>query len=63
MSFNDIYPADANLNIPKRPPWSYSMSCAEVEQREEKYFKVWINFHCVSVVTSMLWNVSVCNNQ
>jgi len=40
MSFNDIYPADANLNIPKRPPWSYSMSCAEVEQREEKYFKV-----------------------
>jgi len=40
MSLNDIYPADANLDIPKRPPWSYSMSCAEVEQREETYFKV-----------------------
>jgi len=40
MSLSDIYPPDANLDIPKRPPWNYSMSCAEVEQKEEKYFKV-----------------------
>lgn len=40
MSIDDVYPADANLDMPKRPPWSYSMSCAELEQREEKYFKV-----------------------
>jgi len=40
MSIDAVYPPNANLDIPKRPPWSYSMSCAEVEQREEQYFKV-----------------------
>jgi len=40
MSVDDVYPADADLDLPKRPSWNYSMSCAEVEQREEKYFKV-----------------------
>jgi len=40
MSIDDVYPADVNLDMPKRPPWSYSMSCAELELREEKYFKV-----------------------
>jgi len=40
ISLTDVYPADGNLDMPKRPPWSYSMSSAEVEQREEKYFEV-----------------------
>ena len=40
MSIDDVYPSDASLDMPKRPSWSYSMTCAELEQREEKYFKV-----------------------
>jgi len=40
MSIDDVYPTDANLDIPKRPAWTYSMSSAQLEQREEKYFKV-----------------------
>jgi len=40
MSLNDVYPVGSNLDIPKRPPWSYSMSSAELEQREDKYFRV-----------------------
>jgi len=36
MSLTDIYPADANLDITKRPPWSYSLRCAEVEHSEEQ---------------------------
>lgn len=43
MSLNDVYPVGSNLDIPKRPPWSYSMSSAELEQREDKYFRVWIS--------------------
>jgi len=40
VSLDDIYPESADLDIPKRPPWSYSMSCAEVERNEDKYFRV-----------------------
>jgi len=48
MSMNDIYPANVNLDLPKRPPWSYSMTCAEVDQIEGMYFKVSMKFSLCS---------------
>jgi len=57
MSIDDVYPADANLDLPKRPPWSYSMSCAEVERREERYFKVSDN---VLFILFLCWMSQMC---
>lgn len=35
---DDYFPSQ--VDMPKRPPWDFSMSKEEVEQREQKYFHV-----------------------
>ena len=32
--------ADELIDIPKRPPWNYSLSKQELQNNEEKYFRV-----------------------
>ncbi|KAJ3151617.1 Guanine nucleotide-binding-like protein 1 [Geranomyces michiganensis] len=43
VSFEDLYTADAVIDIPKRPAWSYGESKQELEEREELYFKKWMS--------------------
>jgi hypothetical protein len=40
VDFESVYRLGSVLDIPKRPPWDYSMSKHQVESREEKYFQV-----------------------
>lgn len=42
VSVEDIYHPGSELDIPKRPPWSYSMSKAEVERQEEAMFESYL---------------------
>ncbi len=35
----DIYQLGSVLDIPRRPSWSYEMSKAQVERREEEMFE------------------------
>lgn len=39
MSVDDVYVPGTVLDIPKRPPWSYSMTKEEVESQEEAMFE------------------------
>ena len=39
MSVDDIYVPGTVLDIPKRPPWSYSMTKEQVESQEEAMFE------------------------
>jgi len=34
----EVYPPDAILDFPKRPPWNYGMTKEKLEQQEKKYF-------------------------
>ncbi|KAI8592755.1 hypothetical protein BDZ88DRAFT_406116 [Geranomyces variabilis] len=43
VSFEDLYSADAIIDIPKRPAWSYGESKEVLEEREEAYFKKWMS--------------------
>ncbi|XP_077986081.1 guanine nucleotide-binding protein-like 1 [Glandiceps talaboti] len=38
VDIDDIYRPGSVLDMPKRPPWNYSLSKEQVENREEKYF-------------------------
>ena len=40
MSINEVYPADAVLDMPKRPPWDYTMTTEQLDHKEHDYFKV-----------------------
>ncbi|KAI8820464.1 uncharacterized protein EV422DRAFT_71133 [Fimicolochytrium jonesii] len=42
VSFEELYSADAVIDIPKRPIWSYKDSRYQLEVREEAYFKQWM---------------------
>ena len=39
VSVDDVYAPGTVLDIPKRPPWSYSMTKEEVESQEEAMFE------------------------
>lgn len=39
VSVDDIYVPGTVLDIPKRPPWSYSMTKQQVEHQEEAMFE------------------------
>ncbi|XP_062620565.1 guanine nucleotide-binding protein-like 1 [Saccostrea cucullata] len=43
VDFESVYRPGSVLDIPKRPPWDYSMSKAQLEAREEKYFQKYIH--------------------
>ncbi|TPX60128.1 hypothetical protein PhCBS80983_g01995 [Powellomyces hirtus] len=43
VSFEELYSADAVIDIPKRPKWSYGESKATLEEREEKYYEQWMS--------------------
>lgn len=42
VSFEDMYAADAVIDIPKRPKWSYGETKEVLEAREETYFGDWL---------------------
>lgn len=42
MDLDDVYKPGSSLDMPKRPPWDYSMSRGALDAREETYFKVWV---------------------
>ncbi|CAG5135148.1 unnamed protein product [Candidula unifasciata] len=39
----DVFPPDAKLDFPKRPPWNYRLSREELEQQERDYFKAYVS--------------------
>ena len=39
----DIYHPGSELDIPKRPPWSYSMNKDQVERQEEEMFEKYLH--------------------
>ncbi|BFZ05618.1 hypothetical protein BsWGS_08657 [Bradybaena similaris] len=39
----DVFPPDAKLDFPKRPPWNYSFSREQLEQQERDYFKQYVS--------------------
>ena len=46
VGVDDIYQPGSVLDIPKRPPWNYSMSKAQVERQEERMFSHYLqNIH------------------
>lgn len=42
IDFETVYRPGSVLDIPKRPPWDYSMSKQQLEAREEKYFQIYV---------------------
>ncbi|XP_076342492.1 nucleostemin 4 isoform X2 [Tachypleus tridentatus] len=42
VSYEDIFLPGSGLDMPKRPPWNYSMSKEQLEAREQKYFREYI---------------------
>lgn len=42
IDFETVYRPGSVLDIPKRPPWDYSMSKQQLEAREEKYFQKYV---------------------
>ncbi|RUS83076.1 hypothetical protein EGW08_009162, partial [Elysia chlorotica] len=41
-ALEDVYPAGAKLDFPKRPSWRYTDSKDEVERNEQRYFKDYV---------------------
>ncbi|OWF39484.1 guanine nucleotide-binding protein-like 1 [Mizuhopecten yessoensis] len=39
VDIDQVYQPGSVLDLPKRPPWNYSLSRAELEAREQKYFQ------------------------
>jgi hypothetical protein len=44
LSMDDAYPTDVILDMPKRPPWDYSISPTQLEELEQNYFRVSVLF-------------------
>ncbi|XP_022322756.2 guanine nucleotide-binding protein-like 1 [Crassostrea virginica] len=42
IDFETVYRPGSVLDIPKRPPWDYSMSKQQLDSREEKYFQKYV---------------------
>lgn len=42
VGVDDIYRPGSVLDIPKRPPWKYSMTKAQVEKQEEAMFSSYL---------------------
>ncbi|XP_022239198.1 guanine nucleotide-binding protein-like 1 isoform X2 [Limulus polyphemus] len=42
VSYEDIFLPGSVLDIPKRPPWNYSMSKEQLEAREQKHFREYL---------------------
>lgn len=43
VGVEDIYQSGSVLDIPRRPPWNYSMSKETVERQEEVLFDRYLN--------------------
>ncbi|CAL1287209.1 unnamed protein product [Larinioides sclopetarius] len=42
VSYEDVFTKGSELDMPKRPPWDFSLSKEELEMREQKYFREYI---------------------
>ncbi|XP_055950603.1 guanine nucleotide-binding protein-like 1 isoform X2 [Argiope bruennichi] len=42
VSYEDVFTEGSELDMPKRPPWDFSLSKEELEMREQKYFREYI---------------------
>ncbi len=40
MDLEEVYQPGSALDMPKRPSWNYNMSKAQLEVKEEQYFRV-----------------------
>ena len=45
LSVDDVYVPGTVLDIPKRPPWSYSMTKEQVEAQEEAMFEEYLKIY------------------
>ena len=45
LSVDDVYAPGTVLDIPKRPPWSYSMTKEQVKAQEEAMFKEYLKIY------------------
>ena len=43
MSVEDIYRPGSDLDIPRRPPWSYSMTKEQLDQQEQSAFQDYLS--------------------
>lgn len=43
VNIDQVYQPGSVLDLPKRPPWNYSLSKAQLEAREHKYFQDYTN--------------------
>jgi hypothetical protein len=43
FDIDDIYKPDSPLDIPQRPAWNYRMSKNDIDQRENAYFKNYLD--------------------
>ncbi|XP_061675716.1 guanine nucleotide-binding protein-like 1 isoform X2 [Syngnathoides biaculeatus] len=43
IGIEDIYPPERGLGFPRRPPWSYEMSRADLLRKEEKSYKQYLD--------------------
>jgi hypothetical protein len=42
MSLQEIYRPGTELDFPKRPSWNYSLSKEELDAKEQKYFRGYV---------------------
>ncbi len=64
MCVDQVYRPGSVLDIPKRPPWTYEMSKAEVEGQEEAMFKDYLqriySSHKTKDLSYFEHNLEVC---
>lgn len=47
LSIDSVYPKDMLLDMPKRPPWDYTLTTAQLDDQEQSYFKVGSLLQCM----------------
>ncbi|KAI8918915.1 hypothetical protein BC831DRAFT_406279, partial [Entophlyctis helioformis] len=43
VGFDDVYPPDAMIDFPKRPPWTRTQSKQDLESQEQRAFDSWLD--------------------
>ena len=66
VGVEDVYRPGSVLDIPHRPPWSYSMSKQQVERQEEIAFQEYLSrihsSHRPNELSLFEHNLEVCSN-
>lgn len=43
VGVEEVYPPGSEFDLPRRPPWNYSMTKSEVETAEQEMFKSYLS--------------------